>query len=96
MVLVRTVIMYPSPNLSKKQKCTEGWNPTIIHIQTKRSIASLMMHKWSVLKPVFEMLDAPQTLEPAVNHDAQPSAQSFTLLHTEKKHIGRLDITVRV
>lgn len=31
--------------------------------------------------PVLEVLDAAQTLDPAVDHDPQSGTQSFTLLH---------------
>lgn len=36
--------------------------------------------------PVLQVLDAAQTLEPAVHHDAQPGAQRLTLLHAAKKN----------
>lgn len=37
--------------------------------------------------PVLQVLDAAQTFEPAVHHDAQPGAQCLTLLHAAK-HIN--------
>jgi hypothetical protein len=38
---------------------------------------------------VFEVLYGPQTFEGAVDHDGQPSAQSFTLLHAGETETDR-------
>lgn len=37
------------------------------------------------------MLDAAQALEPAVDHDTQPGAQSLALLHAGEERVHRQD-----
>lgn len=44
--------------------------------------------------PVLEVLDAAQTLEPAVDHDPQSGAQGFTLLHATEHQETTADVTV--
>lgn len=40
-----------------------------------------------VFPPVFEMLHAAQTAEPAVDHDGHSGAERFTLLHAAQSKI---------